>query len=36
VDFDTDTTDPFADNIDIEIEADAILDFTEKNPFGSP
>lgn len=31
-----DTTDPFADNIDIETEADAILDFTEKNPFGSP
>ena len=34
----TDTTDdlvtPFADNDNIETEADNILDFTEKNPFG--
>ena len=26
----------FADNINIETEADAILDFTEQNPFGIP
>lgn len=29
-------TDPYADNDTIEIEADAILDFSEKNPFGTP
>ena len=28
--------DPYADNYDIENEADAILDFTEQNPFGMP
>ena len=28
--------DPYADNFDIETEADAILDFTEQNPFGMP
>ena len=28
--------DGFADNINIEIEADAILDFSEQNPFGIP
>ena len=28
--------DGFADNINIETEADAILDFTEQNPFGIP
>jgi len=28
--------DPYADNDNIETEADAILDFTEKNPFGTP
>ncbi len=27
-------TDPFADNISIELEADTILDFNEKSPFG--
>ena len=33
----TDTTDDgFADNINIETEADSILDFTEQNPFGTP
>ena len=32
----TETTDPYADNLDIEIEAESILDFTERNPFGSP
>ena len=28
--------DGFADNYDIETEADLILDFSEKNPFGTP
>lgn len=28
--------DAYADNNDIEIEADKILDFTESNPFGMP
>ena len=28
--------DGFADNVDIETEADGILDFTEQNPFGIP
>ena len=28
--------DPYADNFDIETEADTILDFTEQNPFGMP
>jgi len=28
--------DPYASNDDIEIEADAILDFSESNPFGMP
>ena len=28
--------DGFADNYNIEVEADSILDFTEKNPFGIP
>ena len=28
--------DGFADNINIEIEADSILDFSERNPFGIP
>jgi len=31
---DQDEFDEFADNIEIESEADTILDFTEKNPFG--
>ena len=31
---DQDEFDEFADNIEIETEADNILDFTEKNPFG--
>jgi hypothetical protein len=31
---DQDEYDEFADNIEIESEADTILDFTEKNPFG--
>ena len=30
------TDDGFADNINIETEADSILDFTEQNPFGTP
>tara|TARA_R110000868_G_scaffold43748_3_gene146832 strand:- start:22656 stop:24035 length:1380 start_codon:yes stop_codon:yes gene_type:complete len=30
------TSDLFADNITIEQEADKIIDFTEKNPFGIP
>jgi hypothetical protein len=30
------TDDGFADNINIEIEADSILDFSEQNPFGIP
>ena len=28
--------DGFADNINIETEADSILDFSEQNPFGIP
>ena len=28
--------DGFADNVDIETEADSIIDFTEQNPFGMP
>ena len=28
--------DGFADNINIETEADAIIDFSERNPFGIP
>ena len=28
--------DPYADNFDIETSADAILDFSEQNPFGIP
>ena len=31
---DQDEFDEFADNIEIESEADTILDFTERNPFG--
>lgn len=31
-----DDVDAFADNDNIESEADAILDFTESNPFGTP
>ena len=31
-----DTDDEYAQNIDIENEADEILDFSEKNPFGTP
>ena len=27
---------PYADNFDIETAADAILDFSEQNPFGMP
>jgi len=30
------TDDGFADNINIEIEADSIIDFSEQNPFGIP
>ena len=30
------TDDGFADNLNIEIAADEILDFTEQNPFGTP
>ena len=30
------SNDPYADNFDIETEADKILDFTEQNPFGTP
>ena len=34
------STDPpddgFADNVNIETEADSILDFSEQNPFGIP
>ena len=30
------TEDGYADNYNIEVEADAILDFTEQNPFGTP
>ena len=29
-------SDEFADNFDIETEADKILDFSETNPFGIP
>ena len=28
--------DPYADNFDIETEADKIIDFSERNPFGIP
>lgn len=28
--------DPFAQNLEIQIEADKIIDFTESNPFGTP
>ncbi len=28
--------DPFADNFEIETQADNILDFSEQNPFGIP
>ena len=31
-----DPDDGFADNINIETEADAIIDFSERNPFGIP
>ena len=31
-----DSVDKYADNDNIESEADAILDFSEKNPFGTP
>ena len=31
-----DIKDAYADNLDIETEADKILDFTESNPFGMP
>ena len=31
-----DIRDAYADNLDIETEADKILDFTESNPFGMP
>jgi len=31
-----DIIDPYADNDTIELEADSILDFSEKNPFGTP
>lgn len=30
------TDDGFADNFNIETEADSILDFSEQNPFGIP
>ena len=30
------TGDKFANNLEIETEADLILDFSEKNPFGTP
>jgi hypothetical protein len=30
------TTDPYAQNDEIEIESDQIIDFSERNPFGSP
>ena len=29
-----DEYDPYAENIEIEDEADGILDFSQKNPFG--
>ena len=32
----TANNDPYADNFDIETAADAILDFSEQNPFGIP
>ena len=32
----TPDNDPFADNFEIETEADSILDFSEQNPFGIP
>jgi uncharacterized membrane protein len=30
------TNDPYAQNQDIQIEANSIIDFSEKNPFGTP
>ena len=30
------TDDPYAQNDEIELEADSIIDFTESNPFGNP
>ena len=30
------TDDGFADNLEIETQADAIMDFTEQTPFGPP
>ena len=30
------TVDPYSENFDIENEADQIIDFSEKNPFGTP
>ena len=30
-----DEYDPYAENIEIEDEADGILDFSQKNPFGN-
>ena len=30
------TDDGYADNFNIEVEADEILDFSEQNPFGTP
>jgi len=33
---DDDLVDPYADNDNIEIEADAIIDFSQSNPFGMP
>ena len=31
-----DVTDTYADNDNIEYEADVIIDFTTRNPFGMP
>jgi len=31
-----DTNDPYAQNDEIELEADSIIDFSESNPFGNP
>ena len=33
---DDDLVDPYADNDNIEIEADTIIDFSQSNPFGMP
>ena len=30
------TNDPYAQNQDIQLEANSIIDFSEKNPFGTP